>query len=426
MKKNMKHLLGALFLCFIFCANLFAYPYDGYRLTGIRRLERLRLSLLGEMRGPVLPEGGRKTVDEIKLHLVGPPGDQISFPPETDSELQSQLGKLFPNRDESYSVALLEITPGKVFRFAQRQADRQFSPGSVGKIAIAAGLFAELNRLSPNSTEKRRELLKNRMVTADEWIRSDDHEVPLFDPDTRIVEFRPVTEGDRFSLYEWVDHMLSASANSAASTVWKEVMLMRAFGEDYPPSPEAEKMYFSETSKNILQEVALSVVNDPLREIGIGEQEFRLGSFFTKRGKAIVPGSPSTGTPIGMLKYLVGLEQGRIVDEWSSREIKRLLYMTTKRIRYASAPALGSAAVYFKSGSLYRCKPEPDFVCKKYMGNVENVMNSIAIIEHPDGRIYCVAIMSNVLRKNSAVEHQTLAMYIDRLIRNDSKKTGGT
>jgi len=39
--------------------------------------------------------------------------------------------------------------------------------------------------------------------------------------------------------------------------------------------------------------------------------------------------------------------------------------MTQRRIRYASHPALYSYAVYFKSGSLYSCQPEPDFVCKQ-------------------------------------------------------------
>jgi hypothetical protein len=43
-------------------------------------------------------------------------------------------------------------------------------------------------------------------------------------------------------------------------------------------------------------------------------------------------------------------------------------------------------------------------------------MNSVAIIEQPDGRIYLVALMSNVLRKNSAVDHQSLATFIDRIL----------
>ncbi len=68
---------------------------------------------------------------------------------------------------------------------------------------------------------------------------------------------------------------------------------------------------------------------------------------------------------------------------------KRLIYMTQRRIRYASSPALNDAAVYFKSGSLYRCKPEEGFVCRKYEGNVENLMNSVAIVESPAGEPRC-------------------------------------
>jgi hypothetical protein len=113
------------------------------------------------------------------------------------------------------------------------------------------------------------------------------------------------------------------------------------------------------------------------------------------------------------------MEQGRLVDDFSSREIKRLLYMTERRIRYASSPALADSAVYFKSGSLYSCKEEPGFVCKKYRGNKKNYMNSIAVVETPAGvhrLFYLSTLISNVLYKNSAVEHQTLATYIHRNI----------
>lgn len=116
------------------------------------------------------------------------------------------------------------------------------------------------------------------------------------------------------------------------------------------------------------------------------------------------------------MQFLIALESGKVVDPWSSLEIKRLMYMTAKRIRYASSPALTNDAVYYKSGSLYRCKPEEGFVCGKYMGNVENYMNSVAIIEKPGDRVYLVSLMSNVLKKNSAVEHQSLATFIDRAL----------
>jgi hypothetical protein len=80
---------------------------------------------------------------------------------------------------------------------------------------------------------------------------------------------------------------------------------------------------------------------------------------------------------------------------------------------------LAAAAVYFKSGSLYSCKPEVGFTCRKYHGNVKNYMNSVALVEAPATErhlMYLVTLLSNVLRKNSAVDHQTLATRMHRLI----------
>ena len=46
-------------------------------------------------------------------------------------------------------------------------------------------------------------------------------------------------------------------------------------------------------------------------------------------------------------------------------------------------------------------------------------MNSVAIVEYPpgDNRLFYIStLVSNVLRKNSAVEHQTMGTRIHRLI----------
>ena len=138
---------------------------------------------------------------------------------------------------------------------------------------------------------------------------------------------------------------------------------------------------------------------------------------FTRGGSGIVPPKGgSLGTPAGLMKWLTALESGRVVDAPSSLEIKRLMYMTDRRIRYAHAPALDSAAVYFKSGSLYGCIAGTS--CGKYRGNRMNYMNSVCIVEQPTGERYMVALMSNVLRRNSAYDHQVLATRIDKLIRN--------
>jgi hypothetical protein len=122
------------------------------------------------------------------------------------------------------------------------------------------------------------------------------------------------------------------------------------------------------------------------------------------------------------MEYLVAMEKGKLVDAWSSREIKRLMYITERRIRYGSSGVLRPSAVYFKSGSLYSCMPEEGFVCKKYHGNKRNYMNSTAIIETQAGQdrlYYMVTVLSNVLRKNSAQDHRDLARAIHGMLLND-------
>ena len=175
--------------------------------------------------------------------------------------------------------------------------------------------------------------------------------------------------------------------------------------------------YFKKTSRSVLMDLQLEVVNTPLRTLGIGHDEWRLGTMFTRGASGIIPGKGgSTGSPLGLMKFLVALERGVIVDYLSSLEIKRLMYMTDRRIRYAQAPVLKDAAVYFKSGSLYKCDRSKGEACGKYMGNVQNFMNSVIIVEHPNNKKYMVVLMTNVLRKNSASDHMYLAGSIDKLI----------
>ena len=416
--KKIKTTILIIFLCVFVCVGLNPYPIDGYSLTNIRRLLRLQLIIDGKIKDTKPIEGALKSIKDIKLNLLGARGDSLAIIPPPEANLQKSINSLFPNLHESYSIAVLDITPGRKIRYAQRQQDRGFPPGSVGKLAILAGLFTELQRLYPDSFEKRQQLLKSTFVKAGPWAITNVHTVPFFNPETKEFFKRTVQEQDVFSLYEWTDHMVSVSSNAAASIVWREVVLMRALGNEYPVSEEQAKNFFATTSKSELTAIAISVVNDPLRELGITENDWRLGSFFTREAKKLISGSGgSVATPYGLMQYLIAMERGKIVDKESSLEIKRLLYMTDRRIRYASSSALTDAAVYFKSGSLYKCKPEEGFECKKYAGNVENYMNSVVIVEHPDATTYMVALMSNVLRKNSNIDHMTIATQIDRIIR---------
>ena len=203
-----------------------AYPIDGYASTHIRRLLRLQLILDGKIKENPPIKGQLKSISEIKLNLTGTLGDKLAIYPEVNKDFQKEIDRLFPNRDESYSITLLDITDPNNFRYAQRQSDRTFMPGSVGKLAILAGLFTELKTLYPESFEKRQKLMQERFVTAGKWAISNFHTVPTFIPETNVFYKRIVQEQDVFSLYEWVDHMISVSSNAAASIVWKELVLM--------------------------------------------------------------------------------------------------------------------------------------------------------------------------------------------------------
>jgi hypothetical protein len=222
--------------------------------------------------------------------------------------------------------------------------------------------------------------------------------------------------------------MMSASSNAAASTVIRELMLMANFGKKYPVGAKEGDDFFKTTPRPKMAELLTRSLVEPIGRNGLDPGALRQGSFFTSKANRVVPGVTSYATPRELVRLLLKLEQGKIVDAFSSREMKRLMYMTQRRIRFASSPALNEAAVYFKSGSLYRCRPEPGFTCRKYEGNVENMMNSVAIVESPADEFrlhYLVAVMSNVLKKNSAAAHQTFATRLHRLIESLHRESAG-
>ena len=395
------------------------YPIDGYSRTGIKRLLRLERIKSGEIKENLnLPSGALKSYNDIKLNLTSKKKDSTAQFLVKNEQFNKEINGLFYGLDKSYSLTVLDISDVNNIRYAARNEAAGYQPGSVGKIAVLVGLFTELAKIYPDSFEKRIELLRTKSVKAGQWGMTDSHTVPIFNIETNKLVKRTVIPSDVFTLFEWADHMMSVSNNGAASIVWRETLLMAAFGKDYPTlTQEGADAYFKNTPKKDLTNLGNDVVNLPLRKLGITFEEWRLGTFFT-RGSNNYIGSKdgSVGSPIGLMKFLVQLEQGKVVDEKSSLEMKRLMYMTDRRIRYAQSPALKDAAVYFKSGSLYKCDRSKGEACGKYMGNVQNFMNSVAIVEHPNGKKYMVALMTNVLRKNSASDHMYLAGSIDKLI----------
>jgi len=407
------------YLCVAFTTTSF-YPIDGYTHTGIKRLKRLELIKSGEIvETSKLPGGAFKSYLDITLNLLSKKKDSAPTFFQVDEGFQREISGLFKGLDKSYSIAILDISDVENIRFAKRNETTGYQPGSVGKLAVLIGLFDQLAKIYPANFEKRLDLLRNKSVKSGVWGLTDEHTIPIYNIETKKLVKRQVIASDVFTLFEWADHMLSVSNNGAASIVWREVLLMQAFGDKYPKltQEEADK-YFKETDRKILTDIGNDVVNLPMRDLGITKDEWRLGSFFTKGANTYVGDKGgSIGTPLGLMKFLIQLEQGKVIDEQSSLEMKRLMFMTDRRIRYAQSPSIKEAAVYFKSGSLYKCDRSKGEACGKYMGNVQNYMNSVVIVEHPDNCKYMVTLMSNVLRKNSGTDHMILASQIDKIIK---------
>ena len=418
---NLSVKFGILSITLIWAAVGWSYPLDGYPYTGILRLEGFRLAQQGKVRGIKVPMGARLNSDQVDLRLRDrqdftiPPID-----PDFTDAVQAYLGEDANN----YALAVLDLSDPDNPKYAEHNGAQRSNVGSVGKLLVALAVFQALADIYPDDIERRLDILRSSLITADEFIQSDHHNVPLWNLGGAQISYRPIRIGERASLWTYLDWMLSASSNAAASVVIKELMLLSHFRNQYPADEARSRDVFRRTSKEELKALLFRALLDPITRNGLNLDNLRQGSFFTWKGKQLVPGTTSYATPRELMRLLLKMEQGKLVDDFSSREIKRLIYMTQGRIRYASAPALYDAAVYFKSGSLYKCKPEPDFKCGKYEGNVVNRLASVAIVESPasDRRYqYMVVVMSNVLRKNSAVAHQTLATRIHRLIEKQHK-----
>ncbi len=392
------------------------YPLDGADDTGILRLEAYRLAQTGKIRGRLLPPGARLPGDTIQLRLSEFPDFAIPAP---DAAFGDAIRSLLQDDAAAYGVAVLDLTDPQHPRFAAHNTEMTQNPASVGKLMVALGWFQTLADLYPDDIAARDALMYDTQHSANAFIRSDSHDVPIWHPGDPRIDFRPLREGDRGNLWSWLDWMLSSSSNAAASSVMAELILLKHFGGAYPISPEAAKAFFRDQPKPVLSGLLRETVQKPVTRNGLDLQNLRQGSFFTREGKSRVPGITSMSTPMELLRFMVRMEQGRLVDGYSSLALKRLLYLSERRIRYASSQSLRRAAVYFKSGSWYTCKAESGFQCGKYEGNVRNFLNSVVVVETqpPARKLHYIAIvLSNVLRKNSATIHRNLATEIHSII----------
>ena len=395
------------------------YPLDAYEQTGMLRLEAYRLAQTGKVKGRLLPPGAQLKSEDIVLHLIDRPDFEI---PPPDPALQASLLSLLGEDADGYAIAMLDLTDPAKPRYAAHNPEKDQNPGSVGKLMVGLAWFQALADVYPDDTAARDALLYDSHHVADAFIRSDSHKVPFWQPGDSEVVYRPIQEGDDGNLWTWLDWMMSSSSNAAASTVMSQLVLLTHFGADYPVAPKVAAQFFAETPKSKLSSIYTKAIQTPLTRNGLDVKKLRQGSFFTREGKERIPGTNSAATPLELLRYIVAMEKGQLVDPYSSLALKRLIYLSEGRIRYAASPALRRAALYFKSGSLYNCKKEPGFECGKYRGNVRNYLNSVTMVEtsEPGRKLhYIVVLLSNVLRKDSAQIHKQLATDIHELMERD-------
>jgi len=407
-------------LLFLITAStlVFAYPLDGLEYSGIRRLEGYQLAQSAPGGAKLWP-GQLLSTDDIRLGLTTYAGPDFDALPE-DAALAAFLAENLRQRDSSYGMVLVDFTDPEDIRWAGLRADQKQNPGSVGKLVCMVGLFHVLAEAFPDPADRAR-VLRESVSAAGPWVSNEIHKVPKWNEEQRVNRFSVIVPADEARLSEWLDHAISASANGAGSIIWREAMLIRAFGERYPVSADESRRFFAETPKAQLGAIARAVVTEPLEAAGIDTANLQQGSFWTGSSKAMVPGTVSFATPRELARLLFRMEQGKLVDEWSSLEMKKYMYLTKRRYRYAYAPELGESAVYFKSGSLYSCRPEEGFRCDKYMGNDRNLMNSAAVVDGfgDDSPHYIATLMSNVLKFNSAWDHSRIAAAVHETIRTN-------
>lgn len=392
------------------------YPIDGFERSRIKRLLDIQYTMDAGDDYNRIPAGAKGSMKDIRLNLDAISQINIDSLLVEDSEFSKRIKRITPGG--AYSLAVMDITDPNNIKYASHRENVGYQPGSVGKLAVLNAVFYQMKKIYPDDFDSRIALLCNKVVDARYWGTGDHHTIPVFDVKKNKLTKRQVIASDEFTLFEWLDHMVSVSNNGAASVMYREAMLMAAFGKDYVRlSNDDAETYFKDTPRDTLTSLANAVVNDPLREIGITEDDWRLGGMFTDAaGKYVGRMGGSIGTPKGLMKWLVQLEQGNVIDKESSLEMKRLLYLTDRRIRYARSSKLDSARVYFKSGSFYSCDNTKSTPCGKYAGNRFNYMNSVITVEHPDGKKYIVCLMTNVLSKNSAGAHMYLASAIDNAV----------
>jgi hypothetical protein len=194
----------------LMAALLYAYPLDGDKRTGIRRLIGYRLAQTGQAKGPKVPPGGQWPADRVQLRLLANRTLDIGPQMPKDPALQKGLEAILGGRNLSYGMALLDITDPQKPRYA---AVRETSPlpGSVGKLRCHR--HDGRSRAQPDIAAREKLLRPSDrpMVLSFATARLSLHESGLRlsqPPDRHRRQVQPL---------EWLDHMLSQSSNAAGS-----------------------------------------------------------------------------------------------------------------------------------------------------------------------------------------------------------------
>jgi hypothetical protein len=153
-----------------------AYPIDGYAETGIARLEGFPLAKEGKVAGNRLKPGALLNTDQIELRMLKHADLQL---PANDEQLTRRIVKLLGAQARNYSVSVLDLSDPAHPVLAEHNPLTRRNPGSVGKLMGVLAVFQALADLYPDDIEARKRVLKNALVTADGFIRTDHHKVPF-------------------------------------------------------------------------------------------------------------------------------------------------------------------------------------------------------------------------------------------------------
>ena len=130
---------------------------------------------------------------------------------------------------------------------------------------------------------------------------------------------------------------------------------MNLMGEEYPPAKN-DRALWKRWDRKAMSEASFTVVDKPQVDAGLDPEDFKLRLYFTRGANRYIKSQPSRGDAFRhcSLDAPCG-SRGRMVDEFSSLELKKMLYLTKRRVRYlfyrqnSMTTPPGSKAVAFTS-----------------------------------------------------------------------------